>query len=190
MSQNSQPLRARPTTYRGVRMRSRLEAFSASWFDSMGIAWEYEPDCFADETGQYLPDFRLTGLVVLGELRPVYVEVKPPGEVTRRTVGGMFRQMERIWSSAGTAGLLIFSADDEGFHFPPLRMPGPPSVTYRDAFWLRCPRCSRVGIDALWRMEVPYSDAEPWTCPSCGPGTGYDREVPWFSRLWYDLSAG
>jgi len=39
-------------------MRSRTEALYAASLH--GIAtWEYEPECFADEHGQYLPDFRV-----------------------------------------------------------------------------------------------------------------------------------
>lgn len=51
-------MKARQTTYKGVRMRSRTEALYAASLH--GIAtWEYEPECFADEHGQYLPDFRV-----------------------------------------------------------------------------------------------------------------------------------
>lgn len=56
-----------PTTYRGVRFRSRLEAKWACFFDLMGWRWEYEP---FDADG-YIPDF-----VLLGD-DPVLVEVKP-----------------------------------------------------------------------------------------------------------------
>lgn len=75
---------ARPTTYRGTRMRSRLEAGFAMWLDQMGFTWAYEPECFATERGQWLPDFRVdVGCVwhdIEGQLRSarrVYVEVKP-----------------------------------------------------------------------------------------------------------------
>lgn len=64
---------ARPTVYNGVRMRSRLEAAWAEQFDAFGWPWKYEPQVFASELGQYLPDFR----VQVGKDYPVYVEVKP-----------------------------------------------------------------------------------------------------------------
>lgn len=66
---DSTALRARPTTYKGVAMRSRLEAAWAEQFDAWGDPWEYEPRCYASDAGQYLPDF-----VIDGE---VFVEVKP-----------------------------------------------------------------------------------------------------------------
>jgi hypothetical protein len=65
--------RPRPTVYKGVRMRSRLEASVAAFLDREDLPWTYEPSAFADERGQYLPDFRVGGLTV--EL-PLYVDVK------------------------------------------------------------------------------------------------------------------
>lgn len=52
-------IKARPTIYKGIQMRSRLEAkFAKSLDDNPTVLkWEYEPDCYADETGEYLTDF-------------------------------------------------------------------------------------------------------------------------------------
>lgn len=70
-------LQARPTLYKGIQMRSRLEAGYAMWLDEMGFTWSYEPHCFASRSGQYLPDFRLED-VQFGRRRwVVYVETKP-----------------------------------------------------------------------------------------------------------------
>lgn len=57
-----------PTTYAGVRFRSRLEARWAAFFDLADWAWEYEPI----ELAGWAPDF----LVTLPDVR-LYVEVKP-----------------------------------------------------------------------------------------------------------------
>lgn len=71
--------KARPTVYKGVKMRSRLEAGYAAWLDGCGFAWEYEPCAFATEDGQYLPDFMVVGLNVSWKPEPVvaYIEAKP-----------------------------------------------------------------------------------------------------------------
>lgn len=61
---------ARPTTYNGIRMRSRLEARFAAFLDRTRWDWDYEPRAFASESGQYLPDF------VLNLPLPVYLEVR------------------------------------------------------------------------------------------------------------------
>ena len=72
---------ARPTSYKGVTMRSRLEAGFAMWLDQMRWSWEYEPECFANEHGQWLPDFVITDIPCVSSAHwlrsPVYVEVKP-----------------------------------------------------------------------------------------------------------------
>ena len=57
-----------PTTYKGIRFRSRLEAKWAAFFDLLGWAWEYEP---FDLNG-WIPDF-----VIKGQRHTVLVEVKP-----------------------------------------------------------------------------------------------------------------
>jgi len=96
--------KARPTTYNGVEMRSRLEAKYAAWLDRQQITWEYEPQCFATDEGQYLPDFRLHGVKIMGSNRRVYVEVKPL--VTFGSTEAL-RWARIIWASEPHAFLLI-----------------------------------------------------------------------------------
>src|SRR5262245_39016319 len=60
-------MRAIPTTYAGIRFRSRLEARYAVLFDLLGWRWSYEP---IDLAG-WIPDFVIHGA------RPILVEVKP-----------------------------------------------------------------------------------------------------------------
>ena len=63
--------KARPTTYKGIQMRSRLEAGFATWLDHFctklpqhlgTLSWDYEPVCLASPRGQWLPDFHVRGL--------------------------------------------------------------------------------------------------------------------------------
>lgn len=61
-------IRAHPTTYAGIRFRSRLEATWAAFFDQLGWRWEYEPF----DLGTWSPDFSITG-----KLGTILVEVKP-----------------------------------------------------------------------------------------------------------------
>lgn len=60
--------KAHPTTYRGIRFRSRLEATWAAFFDLLEWQWEYEP---FDLKG-WVPDF-----LIKGNGHDVLVEVKP-----------------------------------------------------------------------------------------------------------------
>ncbi len=89
----------RPTTYKGIQMRSRLEAATAGAFDRAGFRWDYEPQAFQGEDGnQYLPDFVLHGFdfsaidfsappdndTIYFVPRDVFVEVKPTLEHVER----------------------------------------------------------------------------------------------------------
>lgn len=79
---------AKPTVYRGVRMRSQLESRWAGVLDAAGIVWEYEPTLVPLRGGDnlYRPDFWLP------ELR-TWIEVKGP-------------HMQRLWKTRELAQLL------------------------------------------------------------------------------------
>lgn len=56
--------------YKGIQMRSRLEADYAGSRERDGVVVKYERKCFASEEGQWLVDFSVDGY---------YVELKPAG---------------------------------------------------------------------------------------------------------------
>ena len=91
-------------------MRSRLEADYARWLDQKGYDWQYEPQCFASENGQYLPDFLVEDRT--GEQE--YVEVKPltgsPAQPYKnfREVDPLLERMTIIWASKPNAALSLF----------------------------------------------------------------------------------
>lgn len=62
-SDNPARIKAIETRYAGCRFRSRTEARWAVFFDTLGIAWEYEPQGFLIGQSEvpYLPDFWLPG---------------------------------------------------------------------------------------------------------------------------------
>jgi hypothetical protein len=102
------PIAGRPTMYRGIRMRSRLEADYAAFLDracpGLNAKWEYEPICFAGRHGQYLPDFRIT--LSNGQTR--YDEVKPASLID--DPDGIFAvgsKMAVIWETDPTAWIFI-----------------------------------------------------------------------------------
>ena len=92
-------LRARPTIYNGIQMRSRLEARVAAALDNFGVTWAYEPVAFGARSGQYLPDFVIDG--VLGQTRRLYLEVRP----THQACSGVVDRMSVILESDSAAGL-------------------------------------------------------------------------------------
>jgi hypothetical protein len=114
---------ARPTVYKGIEMRSRMEAGFAAWLDQRHFDWKYEPDCFAGPKGQYLPDFGLYGVDCQWLEAPatVYVETKPLGWSEREgefdDYETLMRRMAIVWQSQPDAVLLLAQ--------PPERTAGP-----------------------------------------------------------------
>lgn len=165
----------RPTTYKGIAMRSRLEAGFAAWLDSMNFDWEYEPKAFASERGQYLPDFRINRLRCVGLQEPVdaYVEVKPKGWPFDGDVEPLYRSMAIIWESEPDAVLLLCMDDD----FAPFGFLDSVRLLRKDlspaddpAFPWPC--------HAIWVR--PYNPAEPLFL-----GYGLARQQgPWRDEYW------
>lgn len=72
-------LKAIETHYNGYRFRSRTEARWAVFFDSLGIAYEFEREGFDLGDGLfYLPDFWLPAQKLWVEVKPVYPEDDAP----------------------------------------------------------------------------------------------------------------
>lgn len=91
----------RKTLYRGIQMRSRLEADFASWLDEqVGDIWTYEPQCFASRDGQYLPDFR-----VCEPPGAIYIEVKPE---SLEDIDSVLTRMQIVWDSEPDATLQLY----------------------------------------------------------------------------------
>lgn len=89
-------IKAIETSYNGYLFRSRLEARWAVFFDSLGVAWEYEKEGYELSTGKrYLPDFWLPD-------ENIWVEVKgkmPDDEY--------LKMLETFSSASGQALLLV-----------------------------------------------------------------------------------
>ena len=128
-------LAARPTTYKGIAMRSRLEARYAAWLDKLHMRWEYEPRAFADATRQYLPDFLIHDVVILGSPRRLYVDVKP---TEAHATGPLRHRMAVIWESDPDCFLAVEAPDSSTLlMFPP------------------CLKAFDNGARFVWAMESP-----------------------------------
>lgn len=116
--------KARPTLYRGIQMRSRLEARVAAMFDAQGARWKYEPCAFAGPgREQYLPDF----VTYESKIHPpddpdqwcgggtTYFEVKP--NLTNTEGDYWMHRMEVIRDSQPDASLVLLLVDaNESYH--------------------------------------------------------------------------
>lgn len=87
-------IKARTTMYKGIKMRSRLEADFAAFLDRNTPDWDYEPICFAGPDGQWLPDFRVTH-----NGQHIYFEIKPRAllEDEGADLDPLLEQMSVMW---------------------------------------------------------------------------------------------
>lgn len=155
-------LTGRETMYEGIKMRSRLEAGWAAYLDGLELPWVYEPMCFANRDGQYLPDFRVTdgGSAIYLEVKGVLADHE---EARRR--------MEIVWDSEPAARLVI--------------VVGPPTITpvdgLGDDFW-HVAREWALGTLATWLKEARVRE---WELYSGGPlEEGIDYEMLIEGRDW------
>lgn len=156
---------ARPTTYKGIQMRSRLEALYAQRLDTspqLGLqTWQYEPQCFASPDGQYLPDFRLE----FSDGRVTYVEVKPPTADAEEALA----RMHIILASEPAADLLVVVSNG-GYPDPEW------SFRWCDS---ALPCCDRVCDSPLlaWKRQRPSA------ADVVNPSAKYSADVEWTTGL-------
>jgi hypothetical protein len=154
---------ARPTTYRGIQMRSRLEAHFAGFLDEAGFDWTYEPRAYGDGRAQYLPDFE----VRFSDGGRIFFEVK--GKVPGRSAFfAAFERMEVILASEPDARLVLIEAESfaQGSYAIALRDPDwvAPGRTWIEARFALC-SCRSVYITPIHDNGAP---AEP--CGQCSGG--------------------
>lgn len=99
-------IESKETEYRGVLMRSRLEADFARHLDDLGVAWEYEPAVYGPVGAGYLPDFRVDR-----EDGPHFYEVKP----TLEEVPDAAKRMELIRRAHPDATLIVVCAESSAW---------------------------------------------------------------------------
>lgn len=138
-------LTALPTTYRGTRFRSTLEADWAATFDHLGWYWEYEPVALDLGAGMlYLPDFRLPG-------QRAWVEVKGPHDEGLDKTRQVLRTI-----TAGHRGDLVLVA----------RPAGPGNVaSWHSADGDHSVGITRCGTCNQWCFNQPRADQ--WRCRHC-----------------------
>lgn len=90
-----------PTWYSGVLYRSRLEARYATFFDALGIVFEYETQGFDVDGIWYLPDFMLPAAGGI-----IWAEVKPSWDADPEGVQ-KFRHFTAVRPQPSMAALLV-----------------------------------------------------------------------------------
>jgi len=163
------PLKAIETVYKGYRFRSRLEARWAVFFDTLGLAWEYEPEGFDLDGLWYLPDFRFDEYLSFIEIKgsePSAREIELASRLAAAE-GGLFKEEFRA------QGVYILV----GSEFPPRKIlrfaqdckprPSDGFIHWDDDHYLQesdatdctfavCPVCGKAGI--LGWKDHPFYD--------------------------------
>lgn len=138
---------ALPTTYGGIKFRSRLEARWALFFDAAGLRFHYEPEGFALPGGiAYLPDFWLPGFRMFLEVKPG----EPSPAETAKALG---------LAQAGDADVLLAM--------------GPPEERANFLWFDRDPDRNGPRDDAYILARDHYSPAGFWLVPEGGDETAY-----------------
>lgn len=143
-------LKAIETEYKGYRFRSRLEARWAVFFDVCKVQWEYEPEGYVLDNGQYyLPDFLLHDVTFnhagYSEGNDLYVEVK--GKMTEEDAKKI-RQFAfpegseegDLWIPEKMNPLLVLAAIPDGETIQEIER------SVFDGYWLRP---DSFGVDAF-----------------------------------------
>lgn len=154
----SRPKKARPTTYKGIEMRSRLEAGYAQFLDGILCEWEYEPQAFADPRGQYLPDFLIKNVERVGAgYCDMYVEVKPSYDSFNSA--DLLERMLIIRSSDPGAGLML----EVPGHHPVIAFPtfSEPAHIWKQVYWVLGSGSEDGGGTFALALPVPPAWA-PW----------------------------
>jgi hypothetical protein len=167
----------KPTEYRGIQMRSRLEAKWAAFFDEIGWRWEYEPDGFGN---YYIPDF-----MVLGP-SPMLVEVRPVAtlEQYKEQMYSM-RVDSDLWKHdlfvAGSSPLSWYSEREtmSGL-IGQWEMGGTQKWGFSPGMWSLCKNCGEVAVTSLY-MSSAHS---PCGCYEEDDYINPEGAIPMVQRAW------
>ncbi len=138
-------MKAIDTYYHGHYFRSRTEARWSTFYDSLGVKWEYEVDGFDLNGTRYLPDFWLPGL-------SSYVEIKGKPLTAEETA--------KAYSLATQSGFMVYAFIGQIVvpEFGP-DMPTPATAFFPNScrdegyVWCECPMCGHFGIEYDGRTE-------------------------------------
>ena len=178
-------MKAIPTTFAGVRMRSRLEARWASFFTNCGWKWTYEPF----DTDGWAPDFTLH--MPAGD---IYVEVKPL--LTRNVMDVFLGVAGPLVTGANVRALLVGSNLDfanggagaacigVGIDRPVVGVDG----VIIDNIHIGC--CggsqSRLCKGGMVSMSTAILDFTCWVCGDYGGNPSHDAVTAGVDEKWAD----
>lgn len=161
-------IKAIPQVYNGVRLRSKLEARWAAFFDDIGMNWLYEAEGVDLDGLWYLPDFWLPDCRTFFEVKGLW------NDLDQEKVARLHRKAlaENIMVAVGQSerrNLVVGSvrATPEDLLFGMTTPEGIPVINYRDTFLAICTACGKP-----WILTTEGS----YQCRSCGEWDG-DHQI-------------
>lgn len=142
-------MKAIETVYKGYRMRSRLEARWAIFFDKLGITWTYEQEGFEMDGERYLPDFWLPD-------QKAWFEVKGQALTEKEEVKcRKFAEEQKLFVSVG--GIPLPDEDMCNTIY------GDTGDGWIDGYqWVECPFCNTFEI-CIYGLSIDMSCCVCWT---------------------------
>jgi hypothetical protein len=165
-----------PTIYKGVQMRSRLEAAVAEVFDSAGIKWLYEVEGYDIDGTWYLPDFYLPDAKQFVECKGIlddYHLVKPL-KLDRALHGGTNFELPP-YRVVILSHPLLSENQFCAWNKPCLK--GKSANNLDEFFLAKCEHC---------RNLVFFNYSLGWSCPLCGKWSKFQSTVIDFTDLIYE----
>lgn len=161
-------IKAIETRYAGCRFRSRLEARWAVFFDTLGVAWQYEPEGFDLDGTWYLPDFYLPTLNAYYEVKgtkPSNAEDELVGKLARGTGKDAYIAWGDIPATVHPCGTAPWYGDLTGINAYRWISDDEGRYLSWDGWnsWCVCPRCGAVGIEFEARAARLHERGS--TCP-------------------------
>lgn len=152
------PFNAISTMFRGVNMKSRLEADIAFLIDGLGYEWLYEPQSYLLDSGiHYLPDFHVPKLKLFIECRGYWTE---KGQKQIEGFGKMINQGK-------ISGDYLVIGPEEVMFMEPFELFG--TTSFSPAYLVQCKHCGKY----FFLGEGGYK------CRYCGEWDGNNHIKDW-----------
>lgn len=165
------------TIFRGYRMRSRLEARWAKFFQEIGIKWEYEKEGYESNNIKYLPDFWLpeqnTFLEIKGEM-PSGKEIKKIC-MFKRGLDNKKGKWNKFYVIIGNP--YIHGIDDDykkEYNFYYIQKDSLDKM--EDYYFMKCLQCNRIIISHFYQGWG--TDGHMYYCSWCDIADRNTRGVP------------
>lgn len=155
-------IKAIPTTYKGTRFRSKLEARYASALDRYEVEWVYEVEGYEYGGIRYLPDFYLPEMNTLLEVKgPMIPGIEKPTNLRRLIESGVVAEVD-WWNPE----VLILLGDAKGN----VNIAG----DKERAPLAKCRECSRYFF---------FAESRSFKCRLCGAHDGDHHLEEWVAPL-------